>query len=288
MIVVHDLQQLEPARRAVAIGVFDGVHMGHRAVIGAAVDNGRRSTVLTFDPHPRVVLGYGVQLLASLERRIELIEECGVDEVLVAEFTPDLSRLTPSEFAQAVLEPVGAETIHVGADFRFGHGRGGDVEVLRSLGYPVSAVDVVPGVSSSEIRASIGEGDVARAAGMLGRPFEVAGDVVVGDRRGGTLGFPTANLAVDPTLLVPAYGIYAGQVGGKRVAMSVGINPHYGGTERRIEAHLIDFNGDLYGEYLTVEVWQRLRGERAFENENALVQQIDRDVADARAATRPG
>jgi riboflavin kinase/FMN adenylyltransferase len=288
MIVVRDLQQLEPARRAVAIGVFDGVHMGHRAVIGAAVDSDRRSTVLTFDPHPRVVLGYGVQLLASLERRIELIEDCGVDEVLVAEFTPDLSRLTPSEFAQAVLEPVGAETIHVGADFRFGHGRGGDVEVLRSLGYPVSAVDVVPGVSSSEIRASIGEGDVARAAGMLGRPFEVAGDVVVGDRRGGTLGFPTANLAVDPTLLVPAYGIYAGQVGGKRVAMSVGVNPHYGGTERRIEAHLIDFNGDLYGQYLTVEVWQRLRGERAFENENALVQQIDRDVADARAAARPG
>ncbi len=287
MIVVRDLAQLEPAKRAVAIGVFDGVHRGHHAVIGAAVASERRSTVLTFEPHPRIVLGYGVQLLAPVERRIELIAACGVDEVLVVEFTSSLSRLTPAEFAQAVLEPVGAETIHVGADFRFGHGRGGDVGVLRSLGYPVSAVPVVPGVSSSEIRASISEGDVGRAAAMLGRPFEVAGEVVVGDRRGGTLGFPTANLAVDPTLLVPSYGIYAGSALGTRVAMSVGINPHYGGTERRIEAHLIDFDQDIYGEHLRIDVWQRLRGERAFESERALIEQIERDVSDARAAVRP-
>lgn len=287
MIVVRDVLELEPASRAVAIGVFDGVHRGHQAVIGAAVASERRSTVVTFEPHPRTVLGYGVQLLAPLERRIELIADCGADELLIVEFTSKLSRLTPSEFARAILQPVGAKTIHVGADFRFGHGRGGDVDVLRSLGYPVSAVPVVPGVSSSEIRASAGEGDVVRAAAMLGRPFEVAGEVVVGDRRGGTLGFPTANLAVDPTLLVPSYGIYAGQARGRRVAMSVGVNPHYGGTERRIEAHLVDFDEDIYGEYLRVEVWQRLRGERAFESEDALVEQIERDVIDARAAVRP-
>lgn len=287
MIVVRDVLELEPASRAVAIGVFDGVHRGHQAVIGAAVASERRSTVVTFEPHPRTVLGYGVQLLAPLERRIELIADCGADELLIVEFTSELSRLTPSEFARAILQPVGAKTIHVGADFRFGHGRGGDVDVLRSLGYPVSAVPVVPGVSSSEIRASAGEGDVVRAAAMLGRPFEVAGEVVVGDRRGGTLGFPTANLAVDPTLLVPSYGIYAGQARGRRVAMSVGVNPHYGGTERRIEAHLVDFDEDIYGEYLRVEVWQRLRGERAFESEDALVEQIERDVIDARAAVRP-
>jgi riboflavin kinase/FMN adenylyltransferase len=287
MIVVRNVNELDAAARDVAIGVFDGVHRGHQAVMGAAVASERRSTVITFDPHPRVVLGYDVQLVCSLERRLELMGEQGVDEVLVVEFTPELSRLTPKEFANAVLEPVGAESIHVGADFRFGHGRQGDVEILRSLGYPVLAVPVVPGVSSSEIRTSVEEGDVARAATMLGRPFELNGEVVVGDQRGGTLGFPTANLAVAPTLLVPAFGIYAGAALDRRAAISVGVNPHYGGTERRIEAHLIDFDGDLYGSHLRIELWQRLRGERAFESEAALVEQIARDVEDTLAAIRP-
>ena len=287
MIVVHDVAELDAATRAVAIGVFDGVHRGHQAVIGAAVRSDRRSTVITFEPHPRQVLGYGVQLVCSLERRLELIDGCGVDEVLVVAFTPELSRLTPEEFARAVLEPVGAETVHVGADFRFGHGRRGDVATLRSLGYPVTAVPVVAGVSSSEIRASVAEGDVVRAAGMLGRPFELMGEVVVGDQRGGTLGFPTANLAVTLSSLIPAYGIYAGSALGERAAVSVGVNPHYGGTERRIEAHLIDFAGDLYGTSLQLELWQRLRGERAFDNEQALIEQIERDVNDARSAPRP-
>ena len=287
MIVVRDVTDLEPAPRAVAIGVFDGVHRGHQAVIEAAVASEQRATVITFEPHPRLVLGYGVQLLCPLERRLELIGACGVDDVLVIEFTPELSRLTPAEFAQAVLEPVGAETINVGADFRFGHGRKGDVDVLRELGYPVVGVPVVAGVSSSEIRASIAEGDVTRAAGMLARPFELAGEVVAGDRRGGTLGFPTANLAIAPTLLAPTYGIYAGYALDTRAAISIGVNPHYGGTERRIEAHLLDFDGDLYGQTLRIELWQRLRGERAFENEQDLVDQIARDVHDARHAVRP-
>ena len=287
MKVVHSVSELESATRSVAIGVFDGVHRGHQAVVGAAVASDQRSSVITFDPHPRLVLGYEVQLLCPLARRLELIADCGVDEVLVVEFTPELSRLTPEEFATAVLEPVGAQIVHVGVDFRFGHGRRGDVDILRSLGYPVAAVPVVPGVSSSEIRTSVSEGDLVRAASMLGRPFELAGDVVVGDQRGGTLGFPTANLAVAPTLLAPAYGIYAGSALGKRAAISVGVNPHYGGTERRIEAHLIDFEGDLYGTILRVELWQRLRGERVFEDEGALIEQIERDVADARAAVRP-
>ena len=287
MIVARRAGELAAGERAVAIGVFDGVHRGHQAVIGAALESDLRTTVVTFDPHPRVVLGYGVQLVCSLERRLELIEAQGVEEVLLVEFTPKLSRLTPAEFATAVLEPVGAKTIHVGEEFRFGHGRHGDVEVLRSLGYPVAAMPAVAGVSSSEIRTSVGEGDVVRAAGMLGRPFELSGEVVVGDRRGGTLGFPTANLALEPTLLAPAYGIYAGAARGHRAAISVGVNPHYGGTERRIEAHLIDFDGDLYGQRIRVELWQRLRGERAFESESALVEQIARDVEDALAATRP-
>ncbi len=143
------------------------------------------------------------------------------------------------------------------------------------------------GVSSTGIRQLADRGDVAAAATLLGRPFEVEGRVVPGDRRGGTLGFPTANLQVDPELLVPAYGIYAGAVGAIRAAVSIGVNPHYGGSERRVEAHLLDWEGDLYGERIVLELWRRLRDEQAFPDEAALVAQIARDVDEARAATRP-
>jgi riboflavin kinase/FMN adenylyltransferase len=151
----------------------------------------------------------------------------------------------------------------------------------------VRAVPLVPGVSSSVIRETLERGEVRRAAGMLGRPFELEGVVVTGDQRGGTLGFPTANLAVPPGLLVPAFGIYAGSARGYRAAVSIGVNPHYGGSERRIEAFLLDFEGDLYGERLRLELWERLRDEQAFESEQALIEQIERDVAQTRAATRP-
>ena len=279
--------ELESLPRAVAIGTFDGVHTGHRAVIRAAVDAGLRPTVVTFDPHPRTALGNSVELLCTLGRRLELLETCGIEDVLVIEFTPETAELAAGEFAEGVLGAIGTEIVLAGEGFRFGRGREGDCDLLRSLGLDAREVPLVPGVSSTRIRAHVKAGEMEAAAKLLGRPFEVDGVVVGGDRRGGTLGFPTANLRLEPTLLVPTYGIYAGAVDDRRAAVSIGVNPHYGGTERRIEAYLLDWEGDLYGDRLVVELWRRLRDERAFESEAELIAQIARDVEETRAATRP-
>src|SRR5205814_54433 len=191
------------------------------------------------------------------------------------------------EFARSYLEGIGAEVVVAGESFRFGRGRRGDLALLEQLGLRTHVVPHVAGVSSTEIRRLAAAGEVRSAAPLLGRPVEVEGTVVSGDARGGTLGFPTANLRTDPALLVPAFGIYAGAAREQRAAVSIGVNPHYGGAERRIEAYLLDFEGDLYGERLIVELWERLRDERAFETEAELVAQIERDVAATRAATRP-
>jgi riboflavin kinase/FMN adenylyltransferase len=285
--VVRALAELEPAERAVAIGTFDGVHRGHQAAIEAAKATGLRSTVVTFDPHPRRVLGYEVELVTTTERRIELIGEIGPDELLVLEFTRELAKLEPEEFVRTVLEALGTRIVVAAESFRFGKGRRGDVRLLRELGLEVREVPLVPDVSSSRVRELLKAGDVVGAARLLGRPAEVEGVVVSGDQRGGTLGFPTANIAVEAGLLVPAHGIYAGSAGGHRAAASIGVNPHYGGTERRIEAFLLDFEGDLYGRQLRLELWQRLRDERAFSSEDDLVRQIAADVEAARAAARP-
>lgn len=278
---------LGAAERAVALGTFDGVHLGHRRVIEAALAAGPQATVVTFDPHPRTALGNRVELISTLERRLELIEELGVTETLVLPFTPDLALLTPEEFARSVLEPLGARVILAGTNFRFGRGRAGDLELLTGLGFDARPVPLVEGVSSSRIRQLVQAGEVGRAAALLGRPVEVEGTVVAGDARGGTLGFPTANLAVPSELLVPAFGIYAGEALGHRAATSIGVNPHYGGEERRIEAFLLDYEGDLYGARLVVELWERLREERAFESEADLVEQIARDVEATKAAVKP-
>jgi riboflavin kinase / FMN adenylyltransferase len=285
--VARSSAELEAAERAVAIGTFDGVHRGHRRVIDALRETGLRSTVLTFEPHPRLVLGYDVQLLTPFERRLELLRQAGPDEILVVEFTQELSRREPEEFVADYLTAIGARVVVAGEDFRFGAGRRGDVALLRTLGLEVRPVPLLEGISSSRIRELVASGDVGGAAKLLGRPFELEGNVVAGDQRGGTLGFPTANLATEPHVLVPAYGIYAGEALEHRAAVSVGVNPHYGGSERRIEAFLLDFEDDLYGRRLRVELWQRLRDERAFESEEELVAQIARDVEAARAAQRP-
>jgi riboflavin kinase / FMN adenylyltransferase len=285
--VARDPSELDRARRAVAIGTFDGVHLGHRRVLDAARETDGRPTAVTFWPHPRLAFGHQVELLTTLERRLELLEEVGIDDALVIEFDLDLARLEPEEFAERYLRPIGAETIVAGADFRFGRERRGDLELLSRLGFDARPVSLLEGVSSSRIRHLTRAGDVADAARMLGRPCEVDGTVVSGDRRGGTLGFPTANLAVDPALLVPCYGIYAGSADGHRAAVSIGVNPHYGGEERKVEAFLLDFDGDLYGRRLVVELWERLRDERAFESEADLIEQIARDVEATRAARRP-
>jgi len=283
----RSVAELGTADRAVAIGTFDGVHLGHRRVLRAAVDAGLTPTVVTFHPHPRTALGNRVELLTTLERRLELIADAGIEDALVLEFTLDLAALEPEEFADRVLRAMGTRAIVAGENFRFGRARRGDLDLLRRLGFDVRPVPLVDGVSSSNVRRLLHAGDVDRAAPLLGRPAEVEGTVVTGDARGGTLGFPTANIAVDPELLVPANGIYAGAAGGNRAAVSIGTNPHYGGEELRVEAFLLDFEGDLYGQRLVVELWRRLRDERAFASEDELVEQIARDVDDTRAATRP-
>jgi riboflavin kinase / FMN adenylyltransferase len=285
--VARSPAELERRPRAVAIGTFDGVHLGHRAVVRAAVDAAMVPTVVTFDPHPRTVLGNRVELLSTLARRLELLADCGVADVLVVEFTPEIAALEPDAFARRYLAEIGAEVVVAGAGFRFGRRRVGDLELLRELGFDVRTVPLVEGVSSTRIRQLAHAGDVVGAARLLGRPLEADGTVVTGDQRGGTLGFPTANLLVDPDLLVPGFGIYAGAAGERRAAISIGVNPHYGGTERRIEAYLLDWTGDLYGDRLVLELWQRLRAERAFASEAELVEQIARDVEETRAARRP-
>lgn len=295
MNVVDRPERVSQKPRAVAIGSFDGVHRGHRSVLQAVLDTGLAATVVTFDPHPRIALGNRVDLLTTLARRLELIGEAGIETVLVLSFTADLQRLTPEEFAERYLRAIGAEIVVAGADFRFGVRRSGDLALLERLGFGVIAPPQVEGVSSTAIRTALGEGDVAAAAEMLGRPFELDGTVVAGDQRGGTLGYPTANLLLEPELACPRYGIYAGSARltsvaneqAYRAAVSIGTNPHYGGTERRIEPYLLDFDGDLYGERLIVELWERLRDEEAFESEDALVAKIAGDVEATRRARRP-
>ena len=271
---------------AVAIGTFDGVHRGHRAVVEAALATGLPVRVLTFHPHPRsVVHGNLVELVTSLERRVKLLREAGASSVTVVPFTAELARQEPEAFAAEHLGPT--DVVVAGEDFRFGSRRRGDLALLEELGYEVRAVPLVAGVSSSEIRGLVHEGDMAAAARQLGRSFELDGVVVLGDRRGGTLGYPTANLSLDPALLVPRYGIYAGAALGHRAAVSIGLNPHYGGQERRIEPYLLDFEGDLYGSRLVLELWQRLRDERAFASEQELVDQIALDVEQTRSVEPP-
>ena len=277
--------RVEP--RAAAIGTFDGVHLGHRRVLDALLAAGRRSTVVTFDPHPRTALGNRVELLTTLERRLELLADAGVEDALVLAFDLELARVEPDAFAESYLRAMGVESVVAGSAFRFGHKRAGDLDLLRRLGFDVRPVPLVEGVSSSAVRGFLRSGEIERAAQALGRPPELDGVVVEGHARGGTLGFPTANVRVPPDLLVPAFGIYAGSAAGRRAAISIGVNPHYGGDELRVEAFLLDFEGDLYGRRLVVELWRRLRDERAFASEQELVAQIAQDVAETRAAVRP-
>jgi riboflavin kinase/FMN adenylyltransferase len=286
--VAREPEGLSDAPRGVAIGTFDGVHRGHLRVIDAARRAGLGTAVVTFDPHPRSVLGGEVVLLATLERRLELLEAAGVEDVLVLRFDERLAALSADEFAERILRRIGAETVAAGETFRFGRGREGDLELLERLGFDVRRVPLVENVSSSRIRQLLHAGETERAARLLGRPPEVEGIVVRGDGRGRELGFPTANLDVPEGLLVPPDGVYAGCARNRRAAVSIGTNPHFDGVERRVEAHLLDFDGDLYGERLVVELWAPLREQRRFDSLEELVAAIGDDVERTRAATRPG
>lgn len=288
MNVAREPAALTVARRSVAVGTFDGVHRGHLRVIDAARNGGFRTSVVTFDPHPRAVLGGGVELLATLERRLELLADAGVEDVLVLPFDQALAALTAEEFAERMLRGIGAEIVAAGDTFHFGRGREGDLDLLERLGFDVRRVPLVENVSSSRVRELVHAGEIERAAALLGRPPEVEGVVVRGDARGKELGFPTANLDVPDGLLVPPDGVFAGWAHDRRAAVSIGTNPHFDGVERRVEAHLLDFDGDLYGQRLVVEIWSPIREQRRFGSVEELAAAIGADVERTRASARPG
>lgn len=289
-----------PDPSGVALGVFDGVHRGHVAVISSLVDHARRQElavgVLTFDPHPVEVLAPDLApaLLTDLGRRVELLGELGVDWVGVLDLR-DIRTMSPEVFVSKVLVgAAAARVVSVGDDFRFGHNRAGDVTLLREagsrLGFDVTVVELVAdeggAISSSRIRRLLDDGRVADAAVLLGRPHRVSGEVIEGEARGRLLGFPTANLSPPPRLALPADGIYAvrvqGAVSGDGVA-SLGVRPTFGdGGGRLLEVHVFDFAGDLYGSTIHVEFVERLRGEERFSSAHELVTQMEADAADAR------
>ena len=285
----------------VAIGVFDGVHNGHRSIFERVAEAARErdalAVVVTFDPHPAKVVGRPVPAtLTNLHRRAQLFAECGMDRMFVLQFTREISQWSPEEFAERLL----AQTLHavhvvVGENFRFGHKQAGDVTVLAELGtrlgFTVDAVPLLSGgeepVSSTWIRGRIAEGDVAAAGEGLGRLYAVEGPVVRGDGRGRGLGFPTANVEVAEDMAVPADGVYAGwlvRADRSRLpaAISVGTNPTFDGVERRVEAYALDVDIDLYGEHVLVEFAHRLRGMVRFDSVDDLVAQMEQDVTDSR------
>jgi riboflavin kinase/FMN adenylyltransferase len=284
------LPDVEPRPRRVAIGTFDGVHLGHREVIAGA------ETVVTFDPHPQSVVAPGSQpkLLTTLERKAELIATLGVEELVVIPFDGDFAARRAEDFVEHVLvERVQATSVSVGENFRFGHKAQGDVELLHAderfttRVVPLLEVDGEV-VSSSHIRGLVSGGAVQYADQLLGAPFAVDGEVQHGDKRGRTLGYPTANLVPRPGYVVPGHGVYACRVqlpDGTVVpaATNVGVRPQFvTGRGELIEAFLIDWSGDLYGQRIRVEFLRRLRGERRFESVDALVEQMGRDVDEAR------
>jgi riboflavin kinase/FMN adenylyltransferase len=281
--------------RRVAVGEFDGVHLGHREVIRGA------DTVLTFEPHPRQVVApeAAPKLLTSLERKIELIASLGVEELVVIPFDRAFSKVTAEEFVDRVLvESLQATEVSVGENFRFGNRAKGDVNLLAAddrFATRVAPLVEVEGeiVSSSHIRGLVAAGEVDVAARFLGAPFQLQGTVVVGDRRGRELGFPTANLVPDERFVYPGHGVYAcvAEVNGdeRPAAVSIGVRPTFvTGRGMLVEAFLLDFDADIYSAQLRLDFLQRLRGEKRFETVEALIEQMHSDVEQTRAATLAG
>ena len=290
---VVSLPDAEPASgpRRIAIGTFDGVHLGHREVIGGA------NTVLTFDPHPLSVIRPEAtpKLISRFPVKRDLIAALGVDELVVIPFDRGFSSHTAEEFVQDVLvERLGAEQVSVGENFRFGKGAKGTAEFLASRDeFETRVVPLVEAagetISSSHIRGLIAAGEVDQAADFLGDPFLFEGEVAEGDRRGRELGMPTANLVPDERYVVPGHGVYAATAHGYPAAVNVGVRPTFEtGRGLLVEAHLIGFDGDLYGETLRIAFLERLRGEKRFESVDELVAQMNRDVEQARRIVEAG
>ncbi|GAA3474812.1 bifunctional riboflavin kinase/FAD synthetase [Nonomuraea roseola] len=301
----------ESERSVVTVGVFDGVHRGHRQVVERAVavarSLGLRCVAVTFEPHPAEVVRPGTQppRLTTLRERTALLTGLGVDEVVVLPFTMEVARLSPADFAQSVLaERLRAAAVVVGANFTFGHQAAGDPSALRVLGdkydFAVEEIPLVSGVSSTLVRELVAAGDVSAAATLLGRPHRVEGVVVRGYQRGRQLGFPTANVETPPNTAIPADGVYAGWLRCVAVgnlpagydgcvwpaAISVGTNPTFEGVPRTVEAYALDRDDlDLYGMHVAVDFGARLRGNTKFDSIEALIAQIHADVDRVRELT---
>jgi riboflavin kinase/FMN adenylyltransferase len=282
---VTHLPDVERRERSVAVGTFDGVHLGHREVIDGS------DSVLTFDPHPVSVVApqHTPKLLTTLERKAELIASLGVQELIVIPFDAEFARRSADEFIDDVLVgALGATRVAIGENFRFGHKAQGDPRLLAAdtrFTTVVCPLLEVGGeiVSSSHIRGLLLAGEVAEANQLLGAPFELSGEVKHGDERGRRLGFPTANLVPDEALVCPGHGVYACLADGQPAAVSIGVRPTFKtGRGELIEAYILDFDADIYGEILRIEFLDRLRGERRFESPQALVAQMHRDVEQTR------
>lgn len=281
---------------ALTVGSYDGVHLGHLDVIGhtrrAAAASGAQPTLITFEPHPRCVLDPAncPSSITTLQEKLGLIEAAGIAHAIVLRFDRELMSLSPQEFVDRLSAAMSIQSWVIGFDFAFGRGRTGNAEWLRSHGF---AVDVVPAyrvdgreLHSSEIRRLVTAGDVHDANMLLGREFSMSGPVEAGARVGRTLGFPTANISPQPNKLVPALGAYAGRVvapeGHFVAALSVGYRPTFGGTELKVEAFLLDFEGDLYQQRLELRFVRYLHPDIKFPTPSDLVRQLKRDVDDTR------
>jgi riboflavin kinase/FMN adenylyltransferase len=283
------------------IGSFDGVHLGHAAVLAKTIEAARaesaQPTLITFEPHPRCVLDPAncPQSITTLQEKLALIEAHGIEHAIVLRFDRALSALSPQEFVDQLAGVMEMRRWVIGFDFAFGRERSGNVDWLRDHGYKV---DVVPpflidgkALHSSDVRRLVTIGDMEMANRLLGREYSMSGPVEAGDRIGRTLGFPTANIGIEPNKLVPALGAYAGRAkapeGDFIAALSVGYRPTFGGTQLRVEAFLLDFEGDLYQQRLELRFIRYLHPDIAFPTVADLVQQLKRDVAETRRIVKP-
>jgi riboflavin kinase/FMN adenylyltransferase len=283
------------------IGVFDGVHLGHRHLMskltGLARKQNLTSGVITFSQNPKEVLATqtGLPFLTDIERRTELIKDEGVDEVIPLTFTAELANLTPKEFLELLKKHLRMKGLVVGPDFALGKNREGDTDVLRNLSKEMGfSLTVVPPltidgevVSSTAIRQALAEGDMKRAQRLMGRPFCLHGRVARGDKRGAELGFPTANLETGAEQALPADGVYTSRAFIENQAYpamtNIGFQPTFGGNQRLVEVYLLDYRGDLYERELTIEIIERLRGEKKFDSPEELKKQIAEDVKRGKA-----
>ncbi|MCY3782109.1 MAG: bifunctional riboflavin kinase/FAD synthetase [Chloroflexi bacterium] len=308
MVHLRSLKQVKlDANSIVTIGVFDGVHLGHQSLIGRLVEqakmSGCKSIVVTFHPHPDKVLNDASEryYLTTPDQRAQLILELGIDLVITLPFDAEFRRLPAADFVSQLLRRLHVKELWVGTDFALGFQREGDVSFLKAQGkkhgFEVIAVELLTDhkgdslIRSSKVRDSVRRGDMRGATSMLGRPYVLTGKVVKGDQRGRTIGIPTANIAVWPEQIVPANGVYAAwaALSGETfmAATNIGYRPTFAGDAITIEAHLLEFNRDIYGADLELSFVQRLRPERKFDSRDDLIEQIQADVADTRQVLDP-